>query len=135
MTTMIWNAKAATLLIAGTLAMGVSSVPAEAGCSRWEVIACTAAYAGGAGALSLYCAKCLFIELDTSGQGSPGENLTGAPAPIKASPYGDPKKGFGDDTPVTLPRDRGHPLGTNTGIPIRTGTAPAVPPPQYFRPR
>jgi hypothetical protein len=131
----IWNGKATTLFIAGAIAMGISSVPAKADCSWKEVAACTIAYAGGAGALSAYCAKCLFISLDTSGQGSPGETLSAGTGPLRASPFGNPKKGFGDDTPVSLPHDRGPPSGTNTGIPIGIGTALAVPPPQYFRPR
>lgn len=134
MTTIVRNSKAATLFIAGSLAMGISSLPAKADCSWKDVAACTIAYAGGAGVLSAYCAKCLFIELDTRGQGSEGETLS-APAPVRAAPYGDPKTGFGDDTPVRLPPDRGHPSGTNTGISISNGTHREIPPPQYFRPR
>jgi hypothetical protein len=135
MRTIIWNSRAATLLIAGTLAMGISSLPAKADCSWKEVAACTIAYAGGAGVLSAYCAKCLVIELDTRGTGTETETLS-APAPLRASPYGDPKKGFGDYTPVKLPPDRGHPApGTNTGIPISNGPHREIPPPQYFRPR
>jgi hypothetical protein len=136
MRTIIWNSRAATLLIAGTLAMGISSLPAKADCSKLEVLACAAAYSGGAGVLSAYCAKCLFISLDTSGTGTEPETLTDKPKPLRAAPYGDPKKGFGDYTPVTLPPDRGHPApGTNTGIPISNGPHREIPPPQYFRPR
>src|SRR5882757_257715 len=98
----IWNGKTASLLVAGAIAMGVSSVPAKADCSWREVAACTIAYAGGGGVLSAYCAKCLFISLDTSGQGSETETLSPQTGPLRASPFGDPKKGFGDDTPVTL---------------------------------
>ena len=43
--------------------------------------------------------------------------------------------GFGGSYPVTLPPDRGHPSGTNTGIPVSNGTHREIPPPQYFRPR
>src|SRR5713101_7024851 len=90
----IRNGKAAAMLIAGSLAIGLSSLPAKADCSKLEVLACAAAYSGGAGVLSAYCAKCLFISLDTSGQGSERETLTARPAPLRATPYGDPKKGF-----------------------------------------
>jgi hypothetical protein len=131
----IMRGKATALLIASSLVMGLSSLPAKADCSKLEVLACAAAYAGGGGVLSVYCAKCLFISLDTSGQGSERETLTARTSPLRATPYGDPKKGFGDYTPVTLPPERGHPAGKDTGIPIRMGTATAVPPPQYFRPR
>jgi hypothetical protein len=66
----IMRGKATALLIAISLVMGLSSLPAKADCSKLEVLACAAAYAGGGGVLSVYCAKCLFISLDTSGQGS-----------------------------------------------------------------
>ena len=135
MRTIIWNSKASTLLIAGTLAMGISSLPAKADCSWKEVAACTIAYAGGAGVLSAYCAKCLFISLDTSGTGTEPETLTAKPTGLRAAPYGDPKKGFGDYTPVRLPPDRVRPSGTDTGIPISNGTHREIPPPQPFRPR
>ena len=129
------NGRTATLMIASALAIGVSSVPAKADCSWKEVAACTIAYAGGAGALSTYCAKCLFIEFDTSGQGGDRESLSATTAPIRAVPYDPTKKGFGDYTPVKLPPDRGHPSGTNTGLPISNGTHREIPTPQYFRPR
>ena len=87
----IWNGRAASLLVAGAVAIGVSSVPAKADCSWREVAVCTAAYAGGGGVLSAYCAKCLFISLDTSGQGSETETLS-APTGLRASPFGNPKK-------------------------------------------
>ena len=135
MRTIIWNSRAATLLIAGTLAMGISSLPAKADCSWKEVAACTIAYAGGAGVLSAYCAKCLVIELDTRGTGTETETLS-APAPLRGLSLWRPEKGFGDYTPVKLPPDRGHPApGTNTGIPISNGPHREIPPPQYFRPR
>ena len=72
--------------------------------------------------------------LDTSGTGS-DENLT---SKIKKPPYqSDPKHGFGDTTPVTLPPDRDrHPSpGRDTGIAIKSGPLPAIPPVSYFRPR
>ena len=127
------NGKAAALMVLGSLAIGLSSVPAKADCSKLEVIACVAAYAGGAGVLSAYCAKCLVLSMDTRGLGS--DETLSAPAPIRAAPYADPKKGFGDYTPVKLPPDRGHPSGTNTGLPISNGTHREIPTPQYFRPR
>ena len=83
--------------------------------------------------------------LETSGTGS-DENLgTSRQGSKRGQPeygYGsDPKSGFGTDTPVTLPPDRHHPLGTDTGIPVRSGTSSVFHPerypiqPPYFRPR
>ena len=49
----------------------------------------------------------------------------------------DPKHGFGDYTPVTLPPDR-HPNpspGRDTGIAVKSGPLPAIPPVAGFRPR
>jgi hypothetical protein len=132
--------KAATLLIASALAMGLSSVPAKAMCSadEWSVCLATHVFYGGA-ATAMCVAMCAAIQhVDPSGSGNPGENL--GPAKKASAPpsvgYGsDPKKGFGDYTPVTLPPDRRPPSGTSTGIPTRTGARPTIPPPQYFRPR
>jgi len=133
--------KAATLIVANTLAMGLSSVPAKAMCNadEWAVCLATHVFYGGA-ATALCAGMCAAIQhFDPSGQPDTGENLR----PIKKTPsappsvrYGsDPSKGFGDFTPVTLPPDRRTPAGTSTGIPIRIGAEPKIPPPQYFRPR
>ena len=98
---------------------------------KWKIAVDAAGYA-------LWKATCV----DSSGQGSPPENLGTNKGPGKkasASPsvgYGsDPKKGFGDYTPVTLLPNRRPPSGKSTGIPIRIGARPTIPPPQYFRPR
>ena len=55
--------------------------------------------------------------------------------PFHGGPHYCCSSGFGGYYPVTLPPDRGHPSGTNTGIPISDGTHRQIPPPEYFRPR
>jgi hypothetical protein len=136
--------KAATLLIASALAMGLSSVPAQAGCPKGGYAACVSLYwYWGGGAAAAYCAAmCVAVQdFDTSGQGSPSENLGTSKQPGKKGPvvgYGsDPSKGFGDYTPVTLPPDRRPPPGTSTGIPVTRTPSNVLTnaQPQYFRPR
>jgi hypothetical protein len=57
-----------------------------------------------------------------------GPGTSGYPVPC-------PENGFGSRTPVTLPSDRHPPAGKCTGIPIKNGTLPTIPPRNYFRPR
>ena len=97
---------------------------------KWKITLDAAGYA-------LWKLTCV----DTSGTGSPPENLGTNKAPGKKGPvvgYGsDPKKGFGSDIPVTLPPDRHPPAGKSTGIPV-TRTSSTVltnAQPKYFRPR
>ena len=132
--------KAATLLIASALAMGLSSLPAKAGCSTKEYAACLALYwyQGGGAAVTCagICALTNLPEVDTSGTGTPSENLVKKKGPDDR--YGsDPTKGFGDFTAVTLPPDRRPPSGTSTGIPVtRTPSSALInAQPNYFRPR
>jgi hypothetical protein len=131
--------KAATLLVASALAIGLSSVPAKAMCTAKEWSVCLATHILAGGAATAICAgMCAAIQhVDTSGTGTPSENLQPGKKkdPLGVGYGGGPKKGFGDYTPVTLPPDRHPPSGTNTGIPVRTGARPTIPPPQYFRPR
>ena len=97
----------------------------------WKKIADPPAYA-------LWRATCL----DTSGTGTPSEDLGPPPKPGTKNTKGptyqsDPKNGFGDTIPVTLPPDR-HPNphpGTITGIAIQSGPMRVIPPVSYFRPR
>jgi hypothetical protein len=137
--------KAATLIVASALAMGLSSMPAQAGCPKGGYAVCLSIYwyFGGGGAAA-YCAgmcAAAIQDIDTSGTGSPPENLGTSKQPGKKGPvvgYGsDPTKGFGDYTPVTLPPDRHPPAGKSTGIPVtRTPSSVLVnAQPTFFRPR
>jgi hypothetical protein len=67
-------------------------------------------------------------------QASPA--MAGPPAPC-AHPWNGActENGFGSRTPVTLPGDRHPPSGKDTGILIRGGARPTIPPPNYFRPK
>jgi hypothetical protein len=133
--------KAATLIVASALAMGLSSVPAKAMCNADEWAVCIATHVlYGGGATALCAGICAAIQhFDTSGLSDTDKNLGPSKKKASAPPsvrYGsDPSKGFGDFTPVRLPPDRRTPAGTSTEIPIRIGARPTIPPPQYFRPR
>ena len=99
--------------------------------AAWEIAADPPAYA-------LWRATCF----DTSGTGTPSEDLGPPPTPGTKNTKGptyqsDPKHGFGDTIPVTLPPDR-HPNprpGRDTGIAVKSGPMPAIPPVSYYRPR
>ena len=101
------NGQAAMLLFASALAIGLSSLPAKSDPARSDT--------GGGFSYGI-------------GRGPPSIQ----PEKKGSVGYGsDANKGFGDYHGVTLPPDRVPPAGTSTGIPIRSATHPAVPPPQY----
>jgi hypothetical protein len=137
--------KAATLIVASALVMGLFSAPAQAGCPKAGYAACMSLYGfWGGGAAAAYCAAVCAVgirDVDTSGTGSPPKNLGTSKQPGKKGPIvgygGDPSKGFGDYTPVTLPPDRHPPVGRSMGIPVtRTPSSVLVnAQPGYFRPR
>jgi hypothetical protein len=121
--TMLVQASPANAFIFGSILASGHETCAD-GWAAWEIALDPPAYA-------LWKATCF----DTSGTGS-DENLT--TSKLKKPPYqSDPKHGFGDTIPVTLPPDR-HPNprpGRDTGIAVKSGPLPAIPPVVGFRPR
>jgi hypothetical protein len=105
--------KVAPLLIASALAMGMSSMPAKAYCTKADRDRCAAEAATKKSTPELYYKTCVY------------------------QCTSDPRAGFGSYNRVTLPPPNSPPRGRDTGIPV-TKTPSNVginAQPNYFRPK